>query len=269
MTDETLQLIEWPDKAPTSASARRSGLTIPLRLKGAGSDAIPQAREVRVTGLKRAGDGDNGKDLTAFQVKAAPLILGREGDTMVGEVSLRLDRTMPPGQYVASLKIAGLQRDVIFDVVEDPSLRIRPSPLVIDVSKGGASEASVSFENRGNIELSIDVRGEYPLGLEEPLAADVTDTDVVLSVLTAALNRARGVLTDVGTLGVTMPDGSFTLAPGTARTCRIAVTPNAKLDPVRRYRAFIPLFASELEIAVVTAIKPEGDKPAPPKGGKT
>lgn len=267
MANETLELIDWPDKAAIPATGRRKVLTFPFRIKGSTTGDITQAQAVRVTGVKPTGG--SGKDKTAdFNANAAPLVLRDEGETMAGEVSLRLDRNMPPGHYVASLEIAGFARDVFFEVAEDASLRIRPSPAVIDTTRAGTSEASVSFENRGNIPLPIDVRGNYPLGLEEPLAADVSDTGSVLSVLTAALNRAPGVLTDVGTVSISMPGGPFTLAPGTTHTCRIAMTTEVKLDPVRRYRAFIPVFATELEIVIVTAIKPEGDRSAPAAGGQ-
>lgn len=266
MATEDLELVDWPEKAPVAATARRRALTFPLRMKASTAAYVPHAQAVLVKGVKPTGGRGAGK--AAFGANAAPLVLRDEGETMAGEVSLKLDRNMPPGQYVASLEIAGLTRDVIFDVAEDTSLRIRPSPVVIDTTRARVNEASVSFENRGNIPLPIDVRGDYPLGLEEPLAAEVSDTESVLSVLTAALNRAPAVLTEVGIVSISMPDEPFTLAPGTTHTCRIAMSSTVKLDPVRRYRAFIPVFASELEIAIVAAIKPEADKPAPAAGGK-
>lgn len=267
MADETLELIDWPDKAPIRTTARRRALTFPVRIRGKSHDDITQVQTVRVTGVKLTGNGGKGKS-AAFSANAAPLVLRDEGETMAGEMSLNLERNMPPGQYVASLEIGGLAKDVRFDVVEDTSLRIRPSPVVIDTTRARINEASVSFENRGNVPLPIDLRGGYPLGREEPLTADVSETESALSVLTAALNRAPGVLTEVGTASIAMPDGPFTLSPGTSHTCRIAMATDAKLDPVRRYRIFIPVFASELEIAVVTAIKPDSDKPAPAAGGR-
>lgn len=264
-TDE-IELVEWPDKVRVPTTARRRALSFPLRVKAKTAGSIPHTQAVRVAGVKPAGASGKGK--AAFGANAAPLVLRDEGETMAGEVSLQLDRNMPPGQYVASLEVAGLARDVFFDVVEDTSLRIRPSPAIIDTTRARQNQTTVSFENRGNIPLAIDVRGDYPLGREEPLAADVSDTESVLSVLTAALNRAPGVLTEVGTVNISMPDGAFTLAPGQTHIARIAMTSTAKLDPVRRYRAFIPVFASELEIAIVTAIKPEAERPARASGGK-
>lgn len=266
MAAEDLELIEWPDKATAPATARRRAVTIPLKVKAKTASDIPHTQVVLVKGVKPAGGA--GKSKTAFGANAAPLVLRNEGEAWAGEVSLKLDRNMPPGQYVASLEIAGFARDVSFDVVEDTSLRIRPSPVVFDTTRARTNEASVSFENRGNIPLPIDVRGDYPLGREEPLVADVSETGSVLAVLTAALNRAPGVLTDVGTVSISMPGGPFTLEPGQTRIARIAMTSTVKLDQVRRYRAFIPVFASELEIAIVAAIKPEADKPAAAGSGR-
>lgn len=266
MASDDLEVIEWPDKVQGPASARRRALSFPLRVRAKTAGSIPPTQAVTVAGVKPAGARGKGK--AAFGANASPLVLRDEGETMAGEVSLQLDRNMPPGQYVASLEVAGLVRDVVFDVVEDTSLRIRPSPAIIDTTRARRNEATVSFENRGNIPLAIDVRGDYPLGREELLAADVSDTQSVLSVLTAALNRAPVVFAEVGIVKISMPNGAFTLAPGQTDIASIAMTTTVKLDPARRYRAFIPVFASELEIAIVTAIKPEAVKLARTSGGK-
>ncbi|MEM7613481.1 MAG: hypothetical protein AAF245_00450 [Pseudomonadota bacterium] len=267
MTATDLELIDWPEKALLSKSPRRSALTFPVRMKVKTGD-IRSAQPVLVRSVARAGSAAKGKNPLAYAASAGPLVLRDDGETASGEVSLRLDRHMPPGEYVAALEIAGLARKVAFEIAEDTSLRIRPSPVIIDATQAEVTEASVSFENRGNVPLLIDVRGQYPLGREEPLAADVSDTESVLAVLTAALNRAPGLLTEVGTVRIDMPKGPLTVAPGETQIARLSATWEVDLDPVRRYRAFVPVFGSELELAIITASKPEARKPAAPAGGR-
>lgn len=253
---QDLELSGWPDAQQVVVSTRRSTLRFPVRLKASGE--LRSAVSVRVTGLKAV---DSGQSLDC-PANAASLSLGNSGKDASGEIALQLDRTMPPGNYVATLEVAGAEREVSFVIVPDTSLRIRPTPLVIDASSSTPGPVSVMIENRGNVPLTIDLAGEFPLGREEPLAADAADSENALAVLTAALNRAPRVLTEVGTLDVSMQDGSsLVLAPGTSGAAVIAASWKPTLDPARRYRAFIPVYGSEVEIVIVTAAKPGKGKP--------
>ncbi len=99
--------------------------------------------------------------------------------------------------------------------------------------------------------------GSYPLGREEPLAAGVPDDNGIFDILTTALSRAPRALTPVGTLTVSMSSGPISLDPGAVRTVAFTAEWDADLDPSARYRAFIPVYAAEIEIVIITATKPE------------
>ncbi|MBV7257795.1 hypothetical protein KCG44_13495 [Pacificimonas sp. WHA3] len=268
MATDDLELIDWPEKTSLSTSSRRAALNFPVTMKMKTIGDINVAKPVRVKSVKPVSNKAEAKTANSYAASAAPLNLRGNGNIATGDVSLRLDRNMPPGDYVASIDIAGLARDVSFGIVEDVSLRIRPAPVVIDTGRSRISEAMVSFENRGNVSLPVDVRGAYPLGREDPLAADQSSADSALAVLTAALSRAPRVLTEIGLITIDMPAGPFTLSPGQTHCARLSASWDAKLDPVRRYRAFVPVYAAEIEIAVITAIKPDLRKPATSGGGK-
>lgn len=244
-----LEVTGWPDSAPLAASPRRAALRFPVGL--ADTAAEPSVRPIIVKGIAPEG----GRAAPEASGATARLVAHGGAAGSRAEVALQLARDMAPGNYVATLDVAGTERRIAFAVVPDSALRIRPSLATIDASGGKQGGVVIGVENRGNVTLTIDLAGSYPLGREEPLAAAPADEGTALAVLTAALARAPRVLTEVCALHVAQPGGAILLAPGASAAIALTARWDHALDPSRRYRAVLPLYGSDVEIAIVTAAK--------------
>lgn len=257
MVASGLEILDWPDGAPSVLSARRAALNFPVSVKTLGE--VPQVHALTVKSIAPMHAG--GKAPAMVTGATAQLALRGSGDQASGDVSLKLDRGMPPGTYLATLDVVGTELTVSFTVVPDTSLRIRPGLVVLDAATGNRASAIIGVESRGNVPLIIDLAGTYPLGREESLAAVAGDPKSALEVLMAALNRAPRVLTEAGALQVEQPDGPLLLPPAESATVRIDVRWECTLDPARRYRAFLPLYGADVELAIVAAAKHKSTKP--------
>jgi hypothetical protein len=199
----------------------------------------------------------------ALEPRSLPLGLGASaGGIAKGRAHLRLDPVTPPGSYKGGIEIGGVTRSIEIDVVEQVKLSVRPAPLIFDRAKGSIQTLPVVFENKGNVALVIDVCGAYPLGLELPITSNHDDKDNVsgldqLTNLVAGLigERSRPALIEAGLINLAMPDGPVALAPGAAQTVFIQITVPDGLSAKARFRAYIPVYIADLEIAVVTASK--------------
>lgn len=184
-----------------------------------------------------------------------------------GQIRLRLDPATPPGRYEGGVEIAGVARPIVIDVVETIDIAIRPQPVVIDLASGPKHKTAVAIENRGNVPLTIDLAGDYPLGEEiaifpERIERDESDALRRLADLFARTigARARRAMRDAGTVTLAMPDGVMRIDPGATQTVAVGVTLPEGLSPGIRYRAFIPVYTADIELVAVTATKQ-----APPK----
>lgn len=186
-----------------------------------------------------------------------------------GEMRLRVAKTTAPGRYEGRVDIAGSVRPIQIDVTETIALSIRPSPLVVDRTSGHPSLATVTFENRGNVPLTIDVAGDYPLGIELPLsaeAADRTPAAIFAGLLGAG---TRPSLQEIGTITLTMPGGAIRIDAGSAQSTVIGIALPEGLIATARYRAFIPVYTENLELVAITAAKtvPPKERPRPRNRG--
>lgn len=250
-----LDLVDWPADQPLCLSGGPSSLRIPVTIYNPSDRplAVNQASLVDVR-------ASSGQPLSTRSIGVGLTIAA--ASTARGQVWMRLDPATPPGRYEGGIEIAGVARPVQIDVLETVKLSIRPSPLVIDLALGRSQRAAVAFENRGNVPLTIDVAGVYPIGEEIPIfpeRIDREDGDTIerLADLFARTigARARRAMRETGAITLAMPDGAARVEPGTAQTVAVGVSLPEGLAQTGRYRAFIPIYSSDLELVVVTAAK--------------
>jgi hypothetical protein len=259
-----LDLVDWPSDRTLAVSGPAASLRIPLVLRNASAEPARVA-EASLAEVRLAGSGP------PLCAEPAPMHLVVGGhDVVRTQLRLRLDPATPPGRYEGEVKLGDLARAVTIEVLPDARLEIRPPAVVVDAALGREQVVTSAFENRGNVPLTLDVRGTYPLAVELPTAPDRLEATDAGAPLAAVLDRLVGreprpALAPFGDLELAMPGGPAQLDPGRALACELAVRLPAGLSASARYHAFAPVYASDLHIIVVTAAKP--GKPRP-KGAK-
>lgn len=193
---------------------------------------------------------------------AGTALAARSASVVGGRVRLRLDPRTPSGHYAGKLAVAGAAQPIEIDVVDATALRIRPASLVLDLALGHAQQAGIAVENRGNVALTVDLTGDYPLGEELPLLAvePAAAPDDGLQRLAALLSRVSGTrpgraLREVGQVTLAMPDGAVKLEPGATRIVSVDMVFPRGLSATARYRASIPLYDEDLELVAITSAK--------------
>lgn len=259
-----LDLVDWPADRTLAVSGPAAALKIPLTLRNASGEPA-QVAEASLAEVRLAGTG------APLRAEPVPLqiVVGGHG---VGraQLRLRLDPATPPGRYEGQVRLGDLARSVAIEVLPEAKLQIRPAAFVVDAAKGREQVVVAAFENRGNVALTIDVRGAYPLAVEHAAASDRLESEAAENPLAAVMDRLlertpRPALESFGELELAMPGGPRPLEPGGAVTIEIAVRLPARLAATARYHAFVPVYAEDLHIVVVTAAKPGGPRP---KGAK-
>ena len=247
------QLLDWPADQPLQLSGPPGSLRFPVSMAKVPDNAITQQTMSLID--VRATTG------AALIPRSLKLGLGAfAGDTASGTAHLRLDPGTPPGSYTGDIAIGGVTRSIQINVIEQVKLAIRPSPLVFDRGSGLSQTIPVMFENKGNVALMIDVGGAYPLGIELPMTSIPEDAATGLDQLTDLFlgllgTRGRPALRQTGIVDLSMPNGALQLLPGSVQTGLIRITVPADLSPMARFRAYVPVYTADLEIAVVTATK--------------
>ena len=250
-----LDLVDWPPDHTLSLSGSAGALRIPVTLRNATAGAI----QVSDVSLAEVRLGAAGKPL---RLDPVPVHMSVAANGVArARIRLRLDPATPPGRYQGEIKLAGISRPIEIEVVAKAELVIRPAPLLVDAALGPEQRFAVAFENRGNTALTIDLTGDYPLGEELPLAPDRLERpadgierlgQIFKDVIGIS---AAPVLAQVGTVGLFMPGGPVRLEPGATRTEQVAVALPEGLAPVARHHAFVPVYAADLHMVVVTAAK--------------
>jgi hypothetical protein len=255
-----IDLVDWPTDRPLRVSGAPSSLRAPFASRTAADHAQPPP-QASLIGLKDSSGGE---------------IAARSIGVMRGQIRLRLDATTPPGRYEGGVEIAGVERPIVIDVVETIDVAIRPAPVVIDLAIGPQHMITVAIENRGNVPLTIDLAGDYPLGEEiaifpERIEREEGDALQRLADLFARTigTRAQRAMREGGTITLSMPDGAVRIDPGATKTVTVGVTLPEGLSPGGRYRAFIPVYTADLELVAVTATKqpPQEQRPRTRKRG--
>jgi hypothetical protein len=255
-----LDLLDWPADRTVALSGPAAGLRLPLTLHNASPDVL-HLSNASLSEVRRVGGGP------PLRLDPVPIGMNLAGDGVTRtQLSLRLDPATPPGRYEGKLKLGELTRTVAIEVLAETRLAIRPAPVVVDAGAGAAHRLDASFENRGNIPLTIDLAGSYPLGEEVPIAPKPADAGTTEERLAALLDLLIGretalTLTAFGTAELSQPGGPQILAPGDTRIIAVELALPEALSPTARYHLFAPLYAADLHIVIVTAAK----SPAPPR----
>lgn len=259
-----LDLVDWPSDRTLALSGSAAGLRLPLALRN-GAAAIRPMGEVSLVNVRRVGGGP------PLRLAQAPAGLNlAAGAVTRTQLRLRLDPATPPGRYEGQLQVGDLTRTVAIDVLPENRLAIRPAPVLVDASAGASIRFDAAFENGGNVALTIDLAGQYPLGEEVPIAPKPTDAggateDRLAALLDTALGRETApMLRPFGTAGLRQPGGAQELAPGDTRVIAVELTLPEELRPTARYHLFAPLYAADLHIVIVTAAK----SAAPPRAAR-
>ncbi|HEX7887266.1 MAG TPA: hypothetical protein VF474_14915 [Phenylobacterium sp.] len=257
-----LGLVDWPADRVVALSGRAASLRLPVTVR---NDSVEPGHlaEVAFAEVRLEGKGD------PIRLEAAPVGVNLAANqTARLQVRLRLDPATPPGHYRGEVRLGEMTRPVEIDVLADAELAIRPQPAVIDAAAGATQTVAVAFENRGNVPLTIDLAGGYPLGEEDPIAPDRLEGpeggEALERVLGALFTRRRApTLKAAGEVTLGMPSGPLHLEPGASRTSAVSVTLPDKLPATARHHVFVPLYDTDLHLVIVTAAK---SRP-PGKGG--
>jgi hypothetical protein len=251
-----LDLVDWPADRTLALSGSVGALRIPITLRNDSAEPALLA-EASLAEVRLAGTG------APLRLQPVPVRMSVAGHgTQRTRLRLRLDPATPPGRYEGEVKLGGLARPVSIEVLPDVKLDIRPAPVVVDAALGREQTATVAFENRGNVPLTIDVSGSYPLAREAPVAADrLAATGQDGNPLAAILDKLTGrepspALVPFGVIELAMPGGPAALAPGATLAAPISLKLPEHLSASARYHSFPPVYASDLHIVVVTAAKP-------------
>lgn len=249
-----IDLVDWPAERMLRVTGSPASLRLPITLSNS-SDTIQGGGAPAHIELKSAA----GHALSVQSVGTLPAVAA--GSVAPGRLRLRLDPTTPPGSYQGQITVAGVTRPLQIDIVETVAVAIRPAPLVIDAANGATQPVSVSVENRGNVALTVDLTGDYPLGEELPLLSPTVEDigaangiEKLIGLLQPAAHRMPP-LREIGRIHVTMPGGPVGIEPGAAATVALALALPDLIVPSVRYRAFIPLYDGDLAIVIVTAAK--------------
>jgi hypothetical protein len=264
-----LDLVDWPADRTLALSGSAGGLKIPLALRNT-SDEPLNISEATLIEVHQVG--------TAAPLRAEPLPLQLNlaaSAVARTHLRLRLDAGAAPGRYEGRLELAGLSRQLAFDILPQVKLSVRPDPVVVDAAAGRRQDLAVGLENQGNLPLTIDLAGTYPVGEEIAIAPNRLDeTDPGEQPLAALFDRVIGripspVLAPFGAAKLAMPDGAHVLNPGETVTARVSIELPERLSPTARYHLFAPLYAADLHIIIVTAAKsPSPATPARRTGAK-
>lgn len=250
---ETVNLTGWPAERTLTVIGPADRLQIPFVLQWRSGEAPPSAEPLRVELT-----GPTGEPVPVQLTGGLPVVTS--GATAPGRLRLRLDAATPPGRYEGRLIAAGVERPLRIDIVETIDFTLRPAPLIIDTSLGTVQRVALSIANSGNVTLTMDLSGSYPLGQEMPLLAgdDAPEAGRGIGRLLALLPSAQRripLLREIGTITIVMPEGPARIEPGAGATIPIDVTLPGDLAATVRYRAYVPFYDEDLAILIVTAAK--------------
>lgn len=234
-----VDLIDWPEERTLVVAGPPAALKIPFSLRNRSLEPI-RLHEASLADMRLAGGG------ASLRLAPVPLGIHLPGEgASSGQMRLRLDPTTPPGRYEGRIRLGDVSRAVTIDVLPEPRLQVRPEPVVVDASTGREQRFRAAFANTGNMPLTIDLTGDYPLGEEAQVAAGRLDAvgegNRVGQVLDRIFDReTRPALVPFDAARLVMPGGRERLEPGESRTVEIGLTLPEGLSPTARYHLFAP-----------------------------
>jgi hypothetical protein len=254
-----LDVDDWPADQTLSVSGRAGRLALSLTLRNRSDRPLALAE----ASLAEVMSGDGVRPLRA---QPAPIgLVVPANSALQARVRLRLDPATPAGRYRGHVRFGPVSRPVEIEVLEEVRLAIRPSPAVVDLSKKAPHRLAVGFENRGNVALTLDLAGTYPIGRELTIAGERPERDGVQRLVDLVgevlAGGPRPVLVEAGSARLSMPEGPARLDPGQSLTLPLEMAPPDGLSATERYHLFAPVYAVDLHIVLVTAAKPSGQRP--------
>jgi hypothetical protein len=216
--------------------------------------------------LRDAGLKDPSGVLTILPLRhTLPALVLRPDQGRVVPLRAAVDPATPPGEYHATLELAGRSRPAVLHVVEVFDLTIRPQSLVVVNRPGRAQRKRVVVTNRGNVTFSIGDLGDVELKDDmiweravrvavEPWAGreDFKIEELVVAVLRVARDEAFRV----GCLSVRSLAGQVDVAPGETAAIDLEITLREALPSNGRYRGRAALLTQDLELVVVSSSEP-------------
>ena len=167
--------------------------------------------------------------------------------------SLELAADTPPGEYHATLDVAGHQVEAVLHVSPEPAVDLTPSRVFLDA--GGAGVRLV-LQNTGNVHLQVAPTARARLTRDPDLTALPIDRPARLPDDTAGPDAVLRIT------------GPLDLAPGETHVVDAEVEVDGELDPERRYLALLPVATGTLRVVVnprVAAPQPKPTTSATPR----
>jgi hypothetical protein len=168
--------------------------------------------------------------------------------------SLALAADTPPGEYHATLDIAGHEIIATLHVSSSPSLELTPSRIFVEA---GMTSVRLVARNTGNARQTIASYARARLRSDpdlSPLSSAVSETDRVDAAIDAAIDAAFRL------------PATVTLDPGDVLVLDAEVEVGGDIDRDRRYLALLPVAAATLRVIVGPATQVPDEKPASPAG---
>jgi hypothetical protein len=195
------------------------------------------------------------------------------GEASPVTVTASLDAFTPPGTYEATLVLDGQPRAVELRVVEDISLTLSPSEVVVFGDPDVAQNKNVVITNTGNVALAVSHVGPVPLVPDERRASLLERLGVlerpaeIGPTLAVVEEEEDDEEDDEQPVVEALIDPPVLVHPGEARPVTCAVTVRGDIDPGLRYRADGALYTSDLRFVVVPAQRtpPEAPKASGPR----
>jgi hypothetical protein len=170
--------------------------------------------------------------------------------------SLELPAGTPPGEYHATLDVAGHEVEAVLLVSSDPALDLTPSRVFL---RAGTTPVQLVLHNTGNVRLQVAPTSRARLGRDPDLTALPTDR----SAPRAGGDDAPGP--DAVLRVADPPD----LQPGETRVVDAVVEVDGDLDHERRYLALLPVATATLRVIVNPAAPaPKATTRATPRRAK-
>jgi hypothetical protein len=162
--------------------------------------------------------------------------------------SLALPADTPPGEYHATLDIAGHEINATLHVASSPSLEITPSRIFVET---GVTSLRLVARNTGNARLSV-----------APLARARLRSDLDLAPLSLGATETEGE--DAPFDAIFRLPATATLDPGDVLVLDAEVDVSSDIDSDRRYLALLPVATATLRVVVSPSTGDPVKKPSKP-----
>ncbi len=236
------------------AKAGRARMRAPFTNRGR-ARVRPGAAEIE--GLEAIASSSGGLRPARVRGSVAP---GERGEV---RISIRIDRSAPPGEHDGTIQVGGEQVPVRVVVPERRQVRILPRRLTVDVTPGARIERTLVLENRGNVPFCAPRRFASYLEPRDRMCGVLRegfkDAADVQSALDGLARAAAGSLDADALLLVTLPEGPLEVAPGEIATFP-AVFAVPRSLPAGEYSAFLRVADVPLRVRVCCTREGEGEE---------